>query len=186
MDRFFAVRSGFLGACHNRQPVAVAVRPNLAKKPDRTGPLNTIDKKSLLLASYFISNSWYVSFYCFRHTNSSLGAPFLEYWIHVIHMLELHVQSSASQKMQYIGLDCRHDKQYLLQCSIYETPHAVSFENEFLELIVSSQLEIHVQSCVSPEMWYIGLDCCYKELYFAHCSIYEKLDRVCFDFFFDF
>jgi hypothetical protein len=34
LDRFFAVQSGFLGSYHNRQPVAVAVRPNGAKKPD--------------------------------------------------------------------------------------------------------------------------------------------------------
>ena len=36
-NRLFAVRSGYLGSCHNRQPVAVAVRRNLAEKPDRTG-----------------------------------------------------------------------------------------------------------------------------------------------------
>jgi hypothetical protein len=41
LDRFFEVQSGFLGYYHNRQPVAVAVRPNGAKKPDWTGPLNT-------------------------------------------------------------------------------------------------------------------------------------------------
>jgi hypothetical protein len=34
LDRFFEVQSGFLGYYHNRQPVAVAVRPNGAKKPD--------------------------------------------------------------------------------------------------------------------------------------------------------
>jgi hypothetical protein len=34
LDRFFEVQSGFGGYYHNRQPVAVAVRPNGAKKPD--------------------------------------------------------------------------------------------------------------------------------------------------------
>src|ERR1700679_718954 len=41
LDSFFAVRSGFFCFCHNRQPVAVAVRQNWAERPDRTGPLNT-------------------------------------------------------------------------------------------------------------------------------------------------
>ena len=37
MNRFEPVLTGYLGSCHNRQPVAVAVRRNLAEKPDRTG-----------------------------------------------------------------------------------------------------------------------------------------------------
>ena len=36
-NQFLAVRSGYLGFFHNRQPVVVAVRQNLAEKPDRTG-----------------------------------------------------------------------------------------------------------------------------------------------------
>ena len=45
MNRLFGVRSGYLGSCHNRQPVAVAVRRNLAEKPDRTGLPDTMWKK---------------------------------------------------------------------------------------------------------------------------------------------
>ena len=37
MNRFEPVLTGYLRSCHNRQPVAVAVRRNLAEKPDRTG-----------------------------------------------------------------------------------------------------------------------------------------------------
>ena len=33
LDRFLVVQSSFFGSCHNRQPVAVVVRPNQAKKP---------------------------------------------------------------------------------------------------------------------------------------------------------
>ena len=46
-NRLFAVRSGYLGSCHNRQPVAVAVRRNLAEKPDRTGLPDTISSNSI-------------------------------------------------------------------------------------------------------------------------------------------
>jgi hypothetical protein len=48
LDQFFAVQSSFLGSYHDRQLVAVAVRLNGAKKPDWTGPLNTM---------YFMSNT---------------------------------------------------------------------------------------------------------------------------------
>ena len=41
LDWFLAVWSSFFGSCHNRQPVAVAVCPNWAKKLDWTGLLNT-------------------------------------------------------------------------------------------------------------------------------------------------
>ena len=41
LDQFFAVKSGFFGSCHNRQPVSVAVHPSKAKKPDWTGPADT-------------------------------------------------------------------------------------------------------------------------------------------------
>ena len=37
LNRFEPVLTGYLGSCHNRQPVAVAVRRNLAEKLDRTG-----------------------------------------------------------------------------------------------------------------------------------------------------
>jgi len=97
-------------------------------------------------------------------------------------MLEFYDQSSVSPKMQYIELKCCYEELSFVRCSIYETPDTVSFENESLELIMPSGLEFHVQSSVSPKMWYIGLHSCYDELLFAQCSIYEKADMVCFEY----
>ena len=37
LNHFEPVLTGYLRSCHNRQPVAVAVRRNLAEKPDQTG-----------------------------------------------------------------------------------------------------------------------------------------------------
>ena len=64
LDRFLAVRSGFLGSWHNRQPVSVAVRPNRAEKPDRTGPLNTKRKRLLTHQEALPSISYYGPLLC--------------------------------------------------------------------------------------------------------------------------
>ena len=61
LNRFEPVLTGYLWSCHNRQPVAVAVRRNLAEKPDRTGlPDTTNDVKCVVWA---IRKLFYYSFH---------------------------------------------------------------------------------------------------------------------------
>ena len=75
LDRFFSVSVRSFRFFHNRQPVPVPVRQNLAKKPDQTRPLNT----TLQVQNWLKKNGvWPLSFV--RSYRWVFPIVFLYYW----------------------------------------------------------------------------------------------------------